>query len=68
MPSASYHELEAELAGVERALERLDEGTYGLCGVCGNAISEEVLASSPTATLCPEHDGAPKVPSTPSPG
>lgn len=37
---------------VERALERLDEGTYGWCERCGNAIPVERLAAFPSATLC----------------
>ncbi len=37
---------------VERALERLDEGHYGWCERCGNAIPVERLAAFPTATLC----------------
>ena len=37
---------------VERALERLDEGSYGWCERCGNAIPVERLAEFPSATLC----------------
>ncbi|WP_373290244.1 TraR/DksA family transcriptional regulator [Pilimelia terevasa] len=37
---------------VERALERLDEGGYGWCERCGNAIPVERLAAFPIATLC----------------
>lgn len=37
---------------VERALERLDEGGYGWCERCGNAIPVERLAAFPSATLC----------------
>jgi DnaK suppressor protein len=37
---------------VERALERLDEGSYGWCERCGNAIPVERLAAFPSATLC----------------
>jgi len=37
---------------VERALERLDEGHYGWCERCGNAIPVERLAAFPSATLC----------------
>ena len=31
-------QVEAELADVERALKRLDDGTYGTCEACGNAL------------------------------
>jgi DnaK suppressor protein len=37
---------------VERAMERLDEGSYGWCERCGNAIPVERLAAFPSATLC----------------
>jgi RNA polymerase-binding protein DksA len=37
---------------VERALERLDEGSYGWCERCGGAIPVERLAAFPSATLC----------------
>lgn len=37
---------------VERALERLDEGSYGWCERCGDAIPVERLAAFPSATLC----------------
>ncbi|HLU33820.1 MAG TPA: TraR/DksA family transcriptional regulator [Natronosporangium sp.] len=37
---------------VERALERLDEGSYGWCERCGDPIPVERLAAFPSATLC----------------
>jgi RNA polymerase-binding transcription factor len=37
---------------VDRALERLEEGTYGYCERCGNAIPIERLTAFPSATLC----------------
>jgi DnaK suppressor protein len=37
---------------VERALERLDAGTYGWCERCGNTIPVERLTAFPSATLC----------------
>ena len=45
----------AELAEVDRALERLDNGTYGRCDACGDAIADERLASVPAARFCVEH-------------
>lgn len=47
--------VEAELADVERALQRLDEGTYGTCKVCGGAIDDERLAAEPATAFCAEH-------------
>jgi DnaK suppressor protein len=40
------------ISQVERALERLDEGSYGWCERCGNPIPVERLAAFPSATLC----------------
>jgi DnaK suppressor protein len=37
---------------VERALERLDLGTYGQCEVCRKPISPERLEAFPAATCC----------------
>jgi DnaK suppressor protein len=47
--------LDAKLGDVERALEKLDEGTYGSCDVCGDPIGEERLEAIPWAVLCVEH-------------
>ena len=40
------------LVQVERALGRLDAGTYGRCENCGNAIPKPRLQAFPRATLC----------------
>ena len=37
---------------VERALFRMDEGTYGHCEICGNQIEPERLDALPYTTLC----------------
>ena len=37
---------------IDRALARMDEGTYGLCERCGNPIEEARLKALPYATLC----------------
>ena len=37
---------------VERAVDRLEDGSYGWCERCGNAIPVERLAAFPSATLC----------------
>jgi RNA polymerase-binding protein DksA len=37
---------------VERALERMDAGTYGVCERCGREIAAERLEALPYATLC----------------
>ncbi|MET7380086.1 TraR/DksA C4-type zinc finger protein [Streptomyces sp. NPDC005526] len=42
------------LLQTERALDRLDAGTYGLCENCGNAIGKARMQAFPRATLCVE--------------
>jgi DnaK suppressor protein len=46
---------EAELDAVEHALERLDDGSYGSCEVCGDALDDAHLAGDPTARYCAGH-------------
>jgi RNA polymerase-binding protein DksA len=41
-----------ELARVQAALARLEEGTYGQCARCGRRISKERLEEVPTAVFC----------------
>ncbi len=43
---------ESLLAEVRGALRRLDEGTYGLCQSCGQAIDAARLEALPYASLC----------------
>ncbi|MEU5210707.1 TraR/DksA C4-type zinc finger protein [Streptomyces sp. NPDC020742] len=42
------------LLQTERALGRLDAGTYGLCENCGNPIGKARMQAFPRATLCVE--------------
>jgi DnaK suppressor protein len=42
------------LGKVNRALERVEAGTYGICESCGNAIPVERLDVLPYSTLCVE--------------
>lgn len=37
---------------IREALERLDNGTYGTCEMCGDEISEARLKVRPVTTLC----------------
>jgi RNA polymerase-binding transcription factor DksA len=52
---AHLDRVEAELADVARALERLDDGTYGTCEVCGAPLPDDLLATSPAVRACGEH-------------
>jgi DnaK suppressor protein len=44
--------VEAELADIEHALARLNDGTYGTCEACGRPIDEARLDAMPAARLC----------------
>jgi RNA polymerase-binding transcription factor len=44
--------LEAGLERTERALAKLDEGTYGRCDVCGEEIAPKRLEAMPDAVTC----------------
>lgn len=41
-----------EMAKVEHALDKIKNGTYGLCDNCGQPISPERLEVLPQANLC----------------
>ena len=40
------------LAQIERALARIDDGTYGVCESCGEPIGKMRVMAFPRATLC----------------
>ena len=42
----------AALAEIESALGRLEDGTYGLCVTCGDALDAQRLSILPMASLC----------------
>jgi DnaK suppressor protein len=52
--SAQEHLL-AMLDEVHRAQQRLADGTYGICEVCGEPIPEGRLEARPWATRCIAH-------------
>ena len=37
---------------MEEAINRIDEGTFGICEMCGEPISEKRLEARPVTTLC----------------
>ena len=41
-----------QLAEVEHALHKLEDGTYGLCDICGQPIDPARLEALPQASLC----------------
>lgn len=40
------------LQKIRSALERIDDGTFGVCESCGEDISEKRLEARPVTTLC----------------
>ncbi len=47
--------LKAELRNVERALDKITDGTYGSCDVCQAEIPEARLKANPASTTCLAH-------------
>ncbi|MEA3021038.1 MAG: Prokaryotic dksA/traR C4-type zinc finger [Actinomycetota bacterium] len=52
---ADLDQAERDVEGVEDAIGRLDDGTYGTCVVCGAPIAEAVLAAAPSTRTCASH-------------
>jgi RNA polymerase-binding transcription factor DksA len=48
-------QLTEQLREVDRALAKLDDGTYGQCEVCGNQIGEARLEAMPATRFCIDH-------------
>ena len=42
----------AEVAAIDRALEKIKDGSYGVCEKCGDPIPKERLKALPHAALC----------------
>jgi len=40
------------IAKMQEAIKRIDDGTFGICEVCGGHISEKRLMARPVTTLC----------------
>ena len=49
---ARFHSSGETLREIERALEKLEESTYGLCDDCHGEIAEPRLKAIPFATCC----------------
>lgn len=50
--AALLRDARIRLADLDAALLRIDEGTYGTCGRCGQSIGEERLRALPGAAHC----------------
>lgn len=42
------------IAKIKEAIERIDNGTYGICEICGEDISDKRLEARPVTTSCIE--------------
>ena len=51
----AHDKLQVMLAEIDRALVKIDEGSYGACDVCGRPIGEGRLEARPWATRCIDH-------------
>jgi DnaK suppressor protein len=49
---ALENRIRQDLAKVEHALDKIKQGTYGLCDNCGKAIDPARMEALPQATLC----------------
>ena len=49
---ASERKRQDELLRIEAALQRIEEGTYGECLVCGEQIAAKRLGFDPSITTC----------------
>jgi len=50
--SALRRQQSSKIAEIERALNKLEDGTYGLCDSCGDRIEAGRLEAIPYASLC----------------
>jgi len=59
---AILEHVDARLADVDRAIERLERGEFGTCETCGRAIDADRLRARPAARFCVEHAHSPETP------
>ena len=52
---AIVRQLESRLGEINVALNKIKNGTYGTCSVCGKEIETERLEANPAATTCKAH-------------
>jgi len=50
-------QLKENLSEVERALQKMDDGTYGICERCGKEIAEARLEAMPATPFCIDDAG-----------
>ncbi|MCK4283761.1 MAG: TraR/DksA C4-type zinc finger protein [Candidatus Brocadiae bacterium] len=70
MAAVSAEADSATIGEIERALQKLQEGTYGICEACGKPIKHRRLKARPFATQClkckesAERSGVTRVPAS----
>lgn len=47
--------LETRYNNVRQALQKIEEGTYGICEISGEVIEADRLSANPAARTCKEH-------------
>jgi sigma-B regulation protein RsbU (phosphoserine phosphatase) len=47
--------LETQLEIIDEALEKMDEGVYGICEICHESVDDELLQMDFTSTVCLGH-------------
>jgi DnaK suppressor protein len=47
--------IEASLAAIERAIDGFDDGTYGVCEICGHPVEAERLTARASERRCAAH-------------
>jgi DnaK suppressor protein len=50
--TATARSIAHSIEDIDRALAKLDVGTYGICDVCGGAIGADRLDALPAASRC----------------
>jgi RNA polymerase-binding transcription factor DksA len=47
--------LEVQYNDINRALHKIENGTYGTCEICGGPIEDDRIAANASARTCTEH-------------
>ena len=50
--TATARSIAGSIKDIDKALGKLEEGTYGTCDSCGGAIGDERLKALPASALC----------------
>lgn len=50
--TATARSLAASIADIDRALAKIDAGSYGFCDMCGGEIAKARLEALPATSLC----------------